>query len=500
VRVAVYDAYWSTLGGGEQFAGGIAAALARQGNAVDLVGPDPVDPGRFAERLGIDMGGLGYRPIGQESDVTSASAEYDLLVNCTYQSVADNRAAHGLYVVHFPGRWRRTDRWKDQGRRLLGRRLPADVVLRRGFYQPDGDRPGRRTDGASLVDVYAPPGTPVGFRLRAERAGTVSVWDGRRRLAETDAAVGAVVELAAATDGEWPAQFTVESATVDHEARAGVVWRYGATLDSVAVDGRWRSAPPDRLRAKLLPPRRLGHLATYDRVVANSAFTARWVERLWGRHTEVLYPPVRLLGHEPRAKERLILTVGRFFDPQRGHSKKQLELVRVFRRLHDAGALSGWSLHLVGGCSPDDRSYAMAVRREALGLPVHVHVNAPGATVHDLYRRAALYWHAGGYGEDPERHPDRFEHFGISVVEAMSAGAVPVVFGAAGPAEVVRDGIDGRHWHAAGELATATVALADDDTLRARLAASGVTRAESFGPDAFARRLEALVDPLARRS
>jgi hypothetical protein len=30
-------------------------------------------------------------------------------------------------------------------------------------------------------------------------------------------------------------------------------------------------------------------------------------------------------------------------------------------------------------------------------------------------------------GEDPERHPDRFEHFGITTVEAMSAGAVPVV-------------------------------------------------------------------------
>ena len=28
---------------------------------------------------------------------------------------------------------------------------------------------------------------------------------------------------------------------------------------------------------------------------------------------------------------------------------------------------------------------------------------------------------------DPDRHPDRFEHFGITTVEAMSAGAVPIV-------------------------------------------------------------------------
>ena len=37
----------------------------------------------------------------------------------------------------------------------------------------------------------------------------------------------------------------------------------------------------------------------------------------------------------------------------------------------------------------------------------------------------------------PQRHPERFEHFGITVVEAMAAGAVPLVFGAGGPAEIV---------------------------------------------------------------
>ena len=61
MRIAVYDRYWSTLGGGEQFAGGIAAAL-RSHHDVDLVGPEPIDTGRFAERLSIDLAGLRGAP------------------------------------------------------------------------------------------------------------------------------------------------------------------------------------------------------------------------------------------------------------------------------------------------------------------------------------------------------------------------------------------------------------------------------------------------------
>ena len=107
------------------------------------------------------------------------------------------------------------------------------------------------------------------------------------------------------------------------------------------------------------------------------------------------------------------------------------------------------------------------MRRDAIGLPVDVHVNAPGTVVEHLLGEASLYWHGAGLGEDPSRHPERFEHFGISVVEAMAAGAVPLVFGAAGPAEIVRDGVDGIHWTTLDELADATVQLvADTDASR----------------------------------
>jgi hypothetical protein len=75
---------------------------------------------------------------------------------------------------------------------------------------------------------------------------------------------------------------------------------------------------------------------TYTRYLSNSSFTASWVERLWGRRSDVLYPPVRP-SVRPGVKAPLILVLGRFFDPSLGHSKKQHELLATFRDLHRSG-------------------------------------------------------------------------------------------------------------------------------------------------------------------
>ena len=237
---------------------------------------------------------------------------------------------------------------------------------------------------------------------------------------------------------------------------------------------------------------RVEFVPSYTRYLANSEFTAGWIEQLWNVPADVVYPPVRP-SVTPGDKEPLILVLGRFFDPKFGHSKKQHELLATFTDLHRSGRLDGWRMAVVGGCDPANRDYALQVRRDAIGLPVEVHVNASGEVVERLLGEASLYWHGSGLGEDPARHPERFEHFGISVVEAMAAGAVPLVFGAAGPAEIVRDGVDGVHWSTLEALADATVQLATDAERRAVLSASAIERAQDFSAAAFARRLNDLV-------
>lgn len=80
------------------------------------------------------------------------------------------------------------------------------------------------------------------------------------------------------------------------------------------------------------------------------------------------------------------------------------------------------------------------------------------------------------------------EPFGQVVVEGMAAGLPVVAARAGGPAEVVRDGVDGLLYPPGdvGGLAGALRRLASDDQLRDRLGAAGRVRSQRFSPEAVA--------------
>jgi glycosyltransferase involved in cell wall biosynthesis len=248
---------------------------------------------------------------------------------------------------------------------------------------------------------------------------------------------------------------------------------------------RWAG---ERFPWLLRDPTDLEFLDHYERVLANSQYTRTWIRRLWGVDSDVLFPPIRTKDLRAGVKTRRILTVGRFIAPGFGHSKKQLELVRAFGQMVRGGGLDGWELHVVGGCEPAHRPYLAQVERAAQGLPVAIHANAPRVLVEDLLATSSVFWHATGLGEDEETAPWVFEHFGITTVEAMAAGCVPVVIDKAGQREIVRHGTDGYRWTTLAELEALTRMVAGDEALRARLAASAVERAGTFSEEAFAAR------------
>lgn len=238
-------------------------------------------------------------------------------------------------------------------------------------------------------------------------------------------------------------------------------------------------------------------LDSYNVITANSGFTADWICRLWRRTAEVVYSAGEDMGPPSVPKERIIVHTGRFVAEGRNDDKCQRTLVEAFRGMKQLHR-EGWELHLAGTLLPDAasaRSYKR-LAEQARGLPVYLHPSAPFEELRSLYRRASIYWHATGYGQLAEKHPGKQEHFGITTVEAMSAGAVPVVINSGGQCESVVHGSCGFLWNDLGELEDYTYRLANDPALLAAFSRSAGERSSRFGRAAFADRVEALVKRL----
>ena len=227
-------------------------------------------------------------------------------------------------------------------------------------------------------------------------------------------------------------------------------------------------------------------LETYDKIVTNSNFTKKWIEEWYERNAEVLYPPVDTTEFIPLPKQNFVLSVGRFFVA--GHSKKQLEMIRIFKELSQ-NALCDWELHLAGSVenNTQDQAYLENCREEARGHPIYFHVNASMSVLKELYGRSRIFWCATGLGEDG--YPHKMEHFGMSTVEAMSAGCVPIVIRRGGQPEIVRNNVDGFCWNSVEEFRNITVKLAHDDDLLVRMSESSIERSRYFGMDVFERRV-----------
>jgi glycosyltransferase involved in cell wall biosynthesis len=116
-------------------------------------------------------------------------------------------------------------------------------------------------------------------------------------------------------------------------------------------------------------------------------------------------------------------------------------MIGAFRALRERHpAARGWRLALVGSVNHDIEENVEHLRRvtaSAAGLPVEILPNAPLERVKATLAEASIFWHFTGLGEDEADTPERLEHFGIVVVEAMMNNCWPIVFNGGGPTEIV---------------------------------------------------------------
>lgn len=234
-------------------------------------------------------------------------------------------------------------------------------------------------------------------------------------------------------------------------------------------------------------------LAFVRDVFCNSYFTKHFIDRKLNINSKVLYPPVVINRDEKIKKENIILHVGRFYENESGANyKKQDVMVKVFKKMIDNG-LKAWEFVIVIGVRGKDRAIFNKFKEMSKGYPIKILDNPSNITLWENYSKAKIYWHATGFGEDLQEHPEKAEHFGISTVEAMGSGVVPVVINAGGQKEIIEDGKNGYLWDTLEELFSKTVSLIANEKLLEKMSIQAIERSGIFGKDKFCKDLKNIV-------
>jgi glycosyltransferase involved in cell wall biosynthesis len=491
VKIGIYDRYLATAGGGERYSCKMAEILSKQKNyQVDLITDLFTDLEKVSSRLNLDLSSVNLKvfPFLSEEYVRKITGDYDIFVNATYLSSLTGNGKRNLYLCYFPTPF--DIDFKPAHRFLLiFFRLPAiwlyrfadrishgfgDIEIVEGIYDVKRFylRRGSWSSG-KVVLIYKNSGSSIKIGLKNPQVSGIESMKCRLRIYkkgskeiiynrnyEISKGCKKVLEFKPDIGGNQNGNHSnntgyileIESDTFFPEGHIGNI-KDTRKLGVVLYDER-KIGIIKKIILKtvgFIPlflvtyPRNLKFLDTYNKIISISEYSQKWVKRLWARDSIILYPPVDVEKFTSVKKEKIILTVGRFFPEH--HNKKQFELVQNFIELYKQhkDIMEGFELYLAGGV--EDRTthleYVEKVKEISKGYPIKIMTNIEWAKLVKLFSKSLIFWHAAGMGEDKDRHPEKFEHFGITTVEAMASGCIPVTINMGGQAEIIKDGFDG---------------------------------------------------------
>jgi glycosyltransferase involved in cell wall biosynthesis len=223
--------------------------------------------------------------------------------------------------------------------------------------------------------------------------------------------------------------------------------------------------------------------------VANSKFTQKIIQEYLGKKALLINPPVEanktLTRVNRRKRGNVVITMSRF------RSAKGLEIIPEI-----ASYVRDCEFVVIGIADKESEQCLkeMSEEIERLGVQKRVHIfrnKRYGFTLSAL-STAKIFLHT-----------QTTEAFGMSIVESMAAGCIPIVPRTGGPWIDILDCKEGQYgfsYRNSGEAAAKIKLLLDDEKLRSEVSVRAIERSVVFDSAAFEKKLLDIVEVVFSRS
>lgn len=222
-------------------------------------------------------------------------------------------------------------------------------------------------------------------------------------------------------------------------------------------------------------------------LLTNSKFMQEIIKNALHRKSLVVYPPVDAETFSSRCLKsrkngRIVATISSYTP------KRHLEQIPLIAKHTESAKF------VVMG-KADEYSLLTLRKLQTLVKTLHVEdrvkllTNVPIDKFLEILSRAKVYLHVMPW-----------DHFGISVVEAMASGCVPVVHRSGGPWLDILDGRQGEYgfsYVTVDEAASFIGALVTDENLRSKMASRALYRAKKFDRSVFMKKVVKVVEKVA---
>lgn len=243
-------------------------------------------------------------------------------------------------------------------------------------------------------------------------------------------------------------------------------------------------------------------VASYDEIWVPSKFCQKIMAEYWRQYGKVVYSPLTesptvFNGNQRTQKQkRIICCVNRRNHPEvilQGFTK----LYNNVQQLAEEGWTLVFALELFDSLDRTESEAFISQMNKSLAeikrqTTVNLHVESvPVSTLQDrldLFKESAFFLDATGFGDDWKQNPEFLPGFHLGAADAMSVGAIPIIYCAGSASEIIIHGQSGYLWHKPEEMWASFLGLVQDPELRADISHLCTVRAQMFSEDMWDRR------------